>query len=334
MMKSYALIFITATLLGLNTYANEQAQVYMNERTQACLVEVGYKMYQSVNKLDKKYKYSNGIGVREGNGPGILPGTREEAVILVHGFMATPFEVIEIGRNLNAQGYTVYMPLIPGFGANANVANGALLKDWKSTVTNAMDIMIPCYQKISLVGFSLGAALISDFVLSDNVSMDGRYKDAQITSVSLLAPYFKQSQFGAEGMNWFLSLFTNSMSIKTLYKLSGHEDLKALNDNSQYYVTAMPLNAVKTIIAFGKELQNMDAKKVSRIPVFLSYSQSDKTVDVEEAEKFVSAHFLNAKKYVIPKKDKVPHQMAVRYISKEVDHLSDLVTTFVSQPHK
>ncbi len=324
-MKKYALIII-ANLLGLNTYANES--------TQACLVQAGYKMYQAINKLDSKYKKSNGVGVREGNGPGILPGERDEAVILVHGFMATPFEVIEIGRNLNAQGYTVYMPLIPGFGANANVANGALLKDWKSTVVNAMDIMIPCYQKISLVGFSLGAALISDFVLSDKVSMDGRYQDAQITSVSLLAPYFKQNQFGAESMNWFLSLFTKDLSIKTLYALSGHEDLKALNDNSKYYVNAMPLNAVKTIIEFGKQLQNMDAKKVSRIPVLLSYSQSDKTVDVKEAEKFVSTNFLNAKRYIIPKKDKVPHQMAVRYISKEVDHLSDVVTTFVSQPSK
>ena len=324
-MKHYVFIFTVINLLTLNIYADEN--------TQACLVEAGYRMYQAINKLDSKYKYSNGVGVREGNGPGILPGTRDEAVILVHGFMATPFEVIEIGRNLNAQGYTVYMPLIPGFGSNSNVANGALIKDWKSTVVNAMDIMIPCYQKISLVGFSLGAALISDFVLSDKVSKEGIYKDAQITSVSLLAPYFKQEQFGAEVMNWFMSLFTKSISIKTLYGLSGHEDLKALNDNSKYYVTAMPLNAVKTIIDYGKQLQNMSAKKVSDVPVFLSYSQSDKTVDVAEAEKFVAKHFRKIKKYVIAKKDKVPHQMAVRYISKDVDHLSDLITTFVSQPN-
>ncbi len=199
------------------------------DKTTTCLPQVGLQMANKATALDNEYKRirKSAKGIREGNGPGILPGFRDEAIILVHGFIATPFEVIDLGRKLNEEGYTVYMPLIPGFGSTAKVSNAYTLKKWRTTVADAVEIMSPCYKKISLFGFSLGGALVSEFVLT-KVSQHGLYKDIQIKSVGLLAPYYEPDQFAAEPINWFISLFTSEMKVKTLRSLTDHPDLKSL----------------------------------------------------------------------------------------------------------
>ena len=55
-----------------------------------------------------------------------LPGGRP-AALLLHGFLGTPAEMRGLGEALHEQGWTVYAPLLPGFGSDIETLTDAAL---------------------------------------------------------------------------------------------------------------------------------------------------------------------------------------------------------------
>lgn len=86
------------------------------------------------------------------------PGS-SDAVLLIHGFMAAPYEVREWADDLFSRGYTVYAPRLAGHGTSAEDLALQNYGDWLDSVDRGYKILASCAERIIVAGFSTGAGL-------------------------------------------------------------------------------------------------------------------------------------------------------------------------------
>ena len=105
------------------------------------------------------------------------PGSRD-AVLLIHGLMAAPYEVRQWADDLFARGYTVYAPRLAGHGTSADDLSTRNYGDWVDSVDRGYKILASCADRIIVAGFSTGAGL----ALHQAISHPQRY--GAVVSVS------------------------------------------------------------------------------------------------------------------------------------------------------
>lgn len=79
--------------------------------------------------------------------------------LLVHGFPGTPAELRPLGMSLHQAGWTVYGPLLPGFGAEIGTLFERHYSEWINAVQEAIIKLQRDHDPVLLVGYSVGAAL-------------------------------------------------------------------------------------------------------------------------------------------------------------------------------
>ncbi len=271
--------------------------------------------------IDKKYDSS----VREDNYSRILYGVNDTAVILLHGFISSPFEVYFLGEKINHNGFTVFMPLIDGFGGSTALANQTKYEQWQSTLTKSIDLLNPCYSKIIIIGFSLGGTIVSDFLINDLP------KYQEVIGAILLAPYYEQKMFGGEFINTFFDIFSDSISLKTLYKISGNEDLKIPISNPDHYNSDMPIKALKEIIKFRKNIRCQEYIKKVNIPILFIYTEDDQTVSNLASIKFTRKHFDHLTVLKFNQNKKIRHQFSLPAGNPEFDIFCNSIIDFIEE---
>ena len=270
----------------------------------------------------RKYDHS----VKEHNYSKIIYGDKDTAVLLLHGFISSPFEVFFLGREINRHGYTVLMPLIEGFGGSTEFANRTKYSAWQETSEQSLEELGRCYSKIVVVGFSLGGAIITDYLLNNST------ENTKIQGVVLLAPYYSTSISGGKFINNVVDLFTDSISLKTLYRFSANEDLKIPLSNPDYYNSEMPLKAIKEIMKFAEKIRSTPGRHLP-IPLqtLLIYSEDDRTVDNNVSIKFVREHFNNVTTIQYEKAKEIRHQLSVPKGNAEFEELCASVVAFIGR---
>ena len=110
-------------------------------------------------------EYNNHYIAGETKGPEIgapfllhHPDSRN-AVLLIHGFMAAPYEVRDWAEDLYSKGYTVYAPRLAGHGTSAEDLSRCGYRDWIQSVNRGYEILRLCSRRIVVAGFSTGAGL-------------------------------------------------------------------------------------------------------------------------------------------------------------------------------
>ncbi|MFA5961133.1 MAG: alpha/beta fold hydrolase [Parcubacteria group bacterium] len=93
--------------------------------------------------------------------PFYFPGENGRAVLLVHGWTTTPYELRRLGKYLHSKGYTVYAPLLTGHGTVPKDLENVSWKIWNEDVENAYSKLRENHKKIYVIGTSLGASLAS-----------------------------------------------------------------------------------------------------------------------------------------------------------------------------
>ncbi len=92
--------------------------------------------------------------------PFLLRGrTRRMGVVLMHGYMAAPEEVRELGRYIQRQGYWVYAPRVPGHGTAPEDLAARSYAEWIGAVDAACALMACHCRRVVVGGFSNGAGL-------------------------------------------------------------------------------------------------------------------------------------------------------------------------------
>jgi esterase/lipase len=313
------LLFINScTQSGFNEYrANIKNNSYYSSTPHYSMNTNEYLISEKI--ANEKYDRS----VKENNHSKILYGEADTAVILLHGFISSPFEVYFLGEEINKRGFTVFLPLIAGFGGSTKLANESNHTSWQLTLKNSINLISQFYPKIFLIGFSLGGAIVTDFILNNDDS------ESKIQGAILLAPFFSPKMFAANFINSSLCIFTDSISLQTLYRLSRNEDLIIPMANPDYYNSEMPLSAVKKIIKFGRDIRSNNFHKSNELPILYVYTEDDQSVDNAISEGFVKENFLNLKIIKFEEDKKVRHQFAVPVGNREFNKLCISVINFL-----
>ncbi len=324
-------------------------------KTMECLFQLQAGLDQINDSLNRKYlsiDRSHGTIPVYKRAYGIPPANaahENEGVLVIHGFAATPNESKSVGVAVSAAGYPAVMGLLPGFGSSTKVANAFGKEDWKQSVANYVDLMSLCFKKIHLVGFSIGGGLVSNFMLSrPDVSEKGIFRshrgDVEIRSVSLLSPYYET---GSAAMDWMASELRDrfglqGISIELLYNAmmwmnmpGAANDLKALDHFPSTFNSELPLEAAEQVRLLGEDLRSIDSDRRSEVPVFLSYSGRDQTMNPRAAHDFVKEHFAafdpKRDELVFPAIEGVPHQITFHAWNPDLDVLLKRILVRMAQ---
>jgi esterase/lipase len=89
----------------------------------------------------------------------IKGGSRDTGVVLVHGYMAAPFEVKSLAEALVRKGLWVYVPRLKGHGTSPEDLAQRAYTDWVAAVERGYAIMSHLCQEVVVGGFSAGGLL-------------------------------------------------------------------------------------------------------------------------------------------------------------------------------
>jgi carboxylesterase len=98
-------------------------------------------------------------GIIEGAGPIVLNPNAERAVLILHGFADTPQTVRYLAEHLQALGFAVHAPLLPGHGRTLShfAATGA--DAWMVAAQAEFERVRGGYKSLGIVGVSMGGAI-------------------------------------------------------------------------------------------------------------------------------------------------------------------------------
>lgn len=93
------------------------------------------------------------------------PGEGERAtvgVVVTHGFTGNPLATRPLGEALNAAGYTVEVPRLPGHGTSVKDMARTRYPEWRAEVERAVDDLRGRCDQVVLVGHSMGGTISLD----------------------------------------------------------------------------------------------------------------------------------------------------------------------------
>ena len=93
------------------------------------------------------------------NKPFLFDGTNGSAVLLIHGWTSTPYEMRMLGKRLNQDGYTVYAPLLSGHGTKPEDLETMQWETWMTDVEQAFDKLKKNHNRVVVGGMSMGGSL-------------------------------------------------------------------------------------------------------------------------------------------------------------------------------
>lgn len=112
--------------------------------------------------LDAEIARARAEGCRhEENLPFLLgDGRSREAVLLVHGFTGSPWEMKPLGAYLAGRGYLVYGLRLPGHGTSPEDLAGKRMEDWLEAVLHGLRSLAARGHRVAAVGQSTGALVL------------------------------------------------------------------------------------------------------------------------------------------------------------------------------
>ena len=92
--------------------------------------------------------------------PLLVKGKKKElGVLLVHGYMAAPYEVRELAEYLGERGLWVYAPRVKGHGTSPEDLAGRKYQEWIKSIDDGYAILTTICNRVVAGGFSNGAGL-------------------------------------------------------------------------------------------------------------------------------------------------------------------------------
>ena len=101
--------------------------------------------------------------------PFFFPGNKT-GLLLVHGLVGLPRELLPLGQRLAEQGYTVSSVLLAGHGQHPEALSGVRWEEWYSSVETAWHELQQRCDQIIPIGYSLGGLLALHLAARQKVS--------------------------------------------------------------------------------------------------------------------------------------------------------------------
>lgn len=203
-----------------------------------------------------------------------------EAVLLIHGFTGTPAEMRPIAdvisKNLR---WKVLAPLLPGHGTVASDLAKCKAHQWIDHAEDSWASLRKQYQRIHLVGLSMGAAICLEIF---------RRHPKDIASLSFVVPAIWLRTWVKKTAALILPKLWLPKALAYVSKEKPHPDHVAY---SHY-----PIKAAGELLKVCKQAQTLPPTKSP--PAMIIYSKTDETVHPKSAF-FLKERLLNAKNQFI-----------------------------------
>jgi len=151
-----------------------------------------YLIEKALKEFDEDYKRFLIAGESKRNEigmPFLVKGkTAEIGVLLVHGYMAAPFEMKELAGYMARMGIWVYAPRVKGHGTSPEDLAGRKYEEWIKSVEDGYAIMSSLCRRVVVGGFSNGAGLA--------LELASRIKN--ISGVFAICPPLKLKDFSSK----------------------------------------------------------------------------------------------------------------------------------------
>ena len=205
------------------------------------------------------------------------------AILLLHGYSATPYELSWFARQLNDLGYTVLVPRLPGHGTCKEDFLSSSWKDWLMCVSNAYIDLASKHDKVYIGGHSMGGLLAT--ILA---------KSFDVKKLFLFAPAFKVVNKGIPlPLMKFVKPFLKEVKRERFSSFQDEKYNEAIKDYKSYHYMAK-LDDFYTI-------QKMAKKALPHIKTtpLVVLSKKDKLVPIS-VQDFISSK-INAQYLVLEK---------------------------------
>ena len=136
----------------------------------------------ATRRIERDYDMRNvrtADGTVAGAEPFLLAGTNGRALLLLHGSGDSPQTLRHLGERLNAAGYTVLAPLLPGHGRSPRDFARVSATAYAAAARAALDELRGHHEWIGVGGLSMGGALAAQLAADA----------ADVRVLLLLAPY-------------------------------------------------------------------------------------------------------------------------------------------------
>jgi esterase/lipase/1-acyl-sn-glycerol-3-phosphate acyltransferase len=144
----------------------------LQKRIRLISLQPGFRIKQRVSEylLDraskefeedyKRFLIAGESKKREIGMPYLVKGKSSEiGVLLVHGYMAAPFEMKELSEYLGRMGLWVYVPRVRGHGTSPEDLAGRKYEEWMKSVEDGYALLSAISRRVVVGGFSNGAGL-------------------------------------------------------------------------------------------------------------------------------------------------------------------------------
>lgn len=235
------------------------------------------------------------------NSPFFVSGSSSDLVILLHGYLGSPFEMNRMAIPLKNKGYSVLNDLIPGYGFSARIANHYSETYWNKYFDTRYKAAFQCFKRVHLIGFSTGGLIVHKFLMTNP-----RLKAA---SVHLISPFYAPTlKFVGFLTSWF-SLIKSEVPVSVLYVTSlGAKELKIMMTYPNNYLRDAPYLNMNEIVKSGNEVLAFKSFEKNVSPVTLYATSNDLVMDFEVTTKMIARDFANSK-IVDYSQSRAPHHL-------------------------
>ena len=270
-------------------------------------------------------KYDSNANFSKSNQPYWKTGTRKKIAYLLHGFIGTPYEMKPLADLLLKSGYTIVNDIIPGHGVNGQISNHYDEVNWRAHVQKSLDELRSCSNEISVMGFSTGALLIHDYMISN--------PNFKPQSLVFYSPFYKPDLSFLSWTKDIASLLVPTIPVGPIYRLSHYQDIRVAVIDTEHYMQEIPLLTTTVIQNLGS---NVYSKKIlnSNIPALLFTSENDQVADSEISLKKMKEDFNNLSVVWFPKKMRIPHHLMVGTVSIYADQINQKAADFIIRNSK
>lgn len=132
-------------------------------------------------------------------------------VLLIHGLTASPTELVTLGRDLNAYGFTTSGVVLAGHGSTPQELAQTSWRDWLTSAQHALSDLVQSSNSVFVVGLSAGSLLGLLLAAENN----------EVKALSLLSPALRLKSrlfFCTPWIHPFVRTITKSRTQQTFYQ--------------------------------------------------------------------------------------------------------------------
>ncbi|MCK5913820.1 MAG: alpha/beta fold hydrolase [Desulfuromusa sp.] len=154
-----------------------------------------------------------------------------QAVLLIHGFSASPREMFPLGKTHQQNNYTIYGVRLPGHGTSPEDLATRKAEEWKTVVESGYQALSDMNFKVSVAGLSTGSLLALELALRHHPE-----------KLILLSPFLQ--------LQHFLAPFASVLSY-----LIPYQEKEIFESERPFYYQQRPLKGIAQINRLCRHLQ-------------------------------------------------------------------------------